>query len=324
MASSPRFRAFLSYSRKDEGVANWLHRALERYRTPGRLVWRLDAIPEPILTRAKAPAKDPEASETTGRVIAKVETNEDRSVLTLVDRKSGNLVYRREGPNLELLGFSPRGDRALVAEGYIEGASITVVDTKTGSTVCDYPTAHGLATSAAFAPDGERFAAGTHGMVSIFSVDTRRGLLATMNIAPIPDIHEEGDDGSRPVDSVAFSSDGRLFASASEAGLQIWSADDGSLVLENRLRIEEGKDLRFNADNSLSVIVVDPTTAQSELLTWKPELLALDAKQLIEKVCARAAVRTFTCIEARTDPIVRQIWRTAAGERTDICTGKVN
>ncbi|MBV8341695.1 MAG: toll/interleukin-1 receptor domain-containing protein, partial [Gammaproteobacteria bacterium] len=38
--STPEFhyRAFLSYSHQDRGWANWLHKALETYRVPGRLV----------------------------------------------------------------------------------------------------------------------------------------------------------------------------------------------------------------------------------------------------------------------------------------------
>src|SRR5262249_22387779 len=35
-----RYKAFISYSHKDERWAVWLHRAIERYRTPKRLVGR--------------------------------------------------------------------------------------------------------------------------------------------------------------------------------------------------------------------------------------------------------------------------------------------
>lgn len=35
---SPRFKAFISYSHRDQAWARWLQRALERYRVPGRLV----------------------------------------------------------------------------------------------------------------------------------------------------------------------------------------------------------------------------------------------------------------------------------------------
>jgi tetratricopeptide (TPR) repeat protein len=35
---SVRYRAFISYSHRDEAVANWLHRALETYALPGKLV----------------------------------------------------------------------------------------------------------------------------------------------------------------------------------------------------------------------------------------------------------------------------------------------
>ena len=38
MAHKRRYRAFISYSHADEAVAQWLHRALERYRLPSRLV----------------------------------------------------------------------------------------------------------------------------------------------------------------------------------------------------------------------------------------------------------------------------------------------
>lgn len=38
MAHKRHYRAFISYSHADKAVAEWLHRALERYRLPGRLV----------------------------------------------------------------------------------------------------------------------------------------------------------------------------------------------------------------------------------------------------------------------------------------------
>jgi hypothetical protein len=34
----PKYRAFLSYSHRDAKWADWLHKALESYRTPKRLV----------------------------------------------------------------------------------------------------------------------------------------------------------------------------------------------------------------------------------------------------------------------------------------------
>src|SRR5678809_538474 len=47
--SSPRFRAFISYSHQDELWAQWLHKALESYRVPRKLVGQTTAagvIPE--------------------------------------------------------------------------------------------------------------------------------------------------------------------------------------------------------------------------------------------------------------------------------------
>jgi len=40
MTDSFKYRAFISYSHKDEAWATWLHRAIERYRVPRRLVGR--------------------------------------------------------------------------------------------------------------------------------------------------------------------------------------------------------------------------------------------------------------------------------------------
>src|SRR3954471_23301941 len=37
-AESPRYFAFISYSHRDEAWAQWLHKALETYRVPSRLV----------------------------------------------------------------------------------------------------------------------------------------------------------------------------------------------------------------------------------------------------------------------------------------------
>jgi len=36
-----RYRAFISYSHRDERWARWLHRSLERYRVPRRLIGRV-------------------------------------------------------------------------------------------------------------------------------------------------------------------------------------------------------------------------------------------------------------------------------------------
>lgn len=41
---SPRFRAFISYSHADKAFADWLHRALESYRLPSRLVGEQTAV----------------------------------------------------------------------------------------------------------------------------------------------------------------------------------------------------------------------------------------------------------------------------------------
>ena len=37
MSTPQRYKAFISYSRRDAGIAKWLHRSLERYRPPARL-----------------------------------------------------------------------------------------------------------------------------------------------------------------------------------------------------------------------------------------------------------------------------------------------
>ena len=39
-AGAPRYRAFISYSHRDKAVATWLHRAVETYRIPAKLVGR--------------------------------------------------------------------------------------------------------------------------------------------------------------------------------------------------------------------------------------------------------------------------------------------
>ncbi|NHA14657.1 toll/interleukin-1 receptor domain-containing protein [Thioalkalivibrio sp. XN279] len=44
MANTRRYRAFISYSHADKAVAEWLHRALERYRLPSRLVGQQTGI----------------------------------------------------------------------------------------------------------------------------------------------------------------------------------------------------------------------------------------------------------------------------------------
>ena len=38
--SDPDYKAFISYSHADEAWARWLHRALEGYRVPRRLIGR--------------------------------------------------------------------------------------------------------------------------------------------------------------------------------------------------------------------------------------------------------------------------------------------
>ena len=41
MADTFKYRAFISYSHKDRAWGDWLHKALEGYRVPGRLVGAL-------------------------------------------------------------------------------------------------------------------------------------------------------------------------------------------------------------------------------------------------------------------------------------------
>lgn len=41
---APRYRAFISYSHRDKAVATWLHRAIETYRLPAKLVGRETAV----------------------------------------------------------------------------------------------------------------------------------------------------------------------------------------------------------------------------------------------------------------------------------------
>jgi hypothetical protein len=41
-----KFRAFISYSHADKSAADWLHRALEAYRLPSRLVGQQTAVGE--------------------------------------------------------------------------------------------------------------------------------------------------------------------------------------------------------------------------------------------------------------------------------------
>jgi tetratricopeptide (TPR) repeat protein len=70
-ASSFRYRAFISYSHRDEAWARWLHKAIETYRVPSRLVGETTAV-GPIPRRLVPVFRDrdelPSATDLSGKV----------------------------------------------------------------------------------------------------------------------------------------------------------------------------------------------------------------------------------------------------------------
>ncbi|HSC15237.1 MAG TPA: hypothetical protein VLI71_08990, partial [Gammaproteobacteria bacterium] len=70
-AAEFRYRAFISYSHRDERWATWLHKSLERYRVPRRLVGRatpMGAVPARIAPVFRDREELPTATDL-GRVV---------------------------------------------------------------------------------------------------------------------------------------------------------------------------------------------------------------------------------------------------------------
>jgi tetratricopeptide (TPR) repeat protein len=101
-----RYRAFLSYSHQDKSWADWLHRALETYRVPRRLVGKethAGAIPHRLAPIFRDRDELPSASDLSGKVNAALE--QSASLIVICSPRSA----RSHWTNEEVLTFRRLG-----------------------------------------------------------------------------------------------------------------------------------------------------------------------------------------------------------------------
>jgi len=249
--------------------------------------------------------------------------------ISVSDRATGRRIGGLEDSNIRVWGFSPDESLVLVSAGFIEGGNVSLLSTATGEKVATYDVPYGLVESAVFSPDGRQFAAGVENAVMVWSTDPRRGLLATLEISPLSNIDTEGDSGRRGVEYLAFSPDGRLIASGSELGLQLWAWSDSALVAATQRPIAGG--VRFSGNTRIE-FGVKREAGEPEAVSWSLDLLGLTPEELLTHVCGgdfvptqlHPSARTFSLTEARSDRLVRRIWLNAEGKRIDVCGSKLD
>ena len=108
-----RYRAFISYSHSDERWAQWLHRALEAYRVPRRLVGRETAfgpVPErlaPVFRDREELATATNLGETLTRALA-----ESATQIVICSPRGGAVALGQRG-DPDVQAARPRGPHLL-------------------------------------------------------------------------------------------------------------------------------------------------------------------------------------------------------------------
>ena len=117
--TAARYKAFISYSHRDEKWAKWLQRSLERYRVPRRLVGK-ETAHGPVPTRLRPVFRDREdlssASDLTARIIEELEGSEFLVVICSPAAAQSRWVseeirqFRQAGGNDRMLALVVDGD----------------------------------------------------------------------------------------------------------------------------------------------------------------------------------------------------------------------
>ena len=116
-----QYRAFISYSHSDKRIAQWLHRALERYRLPKKLIGRETSL-GPVPTRLSPIFRDQDELPASGNLGAELRQALSRSQFLIVICSPASA--RSKWVNEEILQFKLMhgADKvlALIVEGIYE------------------------------------------------------------------------------------------------------------------------------------------------------------------------------------------------------------
>ena len=188
----------------------------------------------------------------------------DEQAIPLADLSAGF----RNMPWVWSLAFSP--DSRWLVSGTSKG-EIQMWDVATGEALVAFAKSKGLrARALAFSPDGTLLAAGTHGYIHLWEVDTANELL------PIRTGHRRDRSSTDFVELLVFSPDGKVLVSGFNTGtIQLWDVKTGEKIAALDGHTKGVNTLAFSSDGTMLVSAATDGT----ILLWDwNEVLADSSK----------------------------------------------